>query len=149
VQIEITPIFGSKKVTLRQSKRSVTTFVGISVFFEYLGRLGYAQKIAEHMPFKLTSPNAIKPAETFTAFIVPVLVGARRFAHMGLFLIDKTLHALMGIFQFPNDDTIRNFFRRFTQATIYEFYDLLGRWMPARVVAAGGRIHVGFRFDRI
>jgi len=136
VQVEITPIFGSKKVILRQSKRSVTPFAGISVFFEYLGQLGYAQKIAQHMPFKLTSPNAIPPAHTFTAFIVSVLVGARRFAHTGLFRIDKTLHALMGIIRLPNDDTIRNFFRRFTQASIYEFYDPLWRWMLERVAAA-------------
>jgi hypothetical protein len=39
----------------------------------------------------------------------------------------------MGIFRFPNDDTIRNFSRRFTQAAIYEFYDPLWRWMLKRV----------------
>ena len=73
---EITPIFGSRKVILQQSKRSVTAFGGISVFFEFLGKLGYAQKVAEHMPFQLKSPNAIDPAHTFTAFIVSVLIGA-------------------------------------------------------------------------
>lgn len=130
---EITPIFNPGKVILQQSKRSVTAFGGISVFFEYLGKLGYAQKIAEHIPFQLKSPNAIDPARTFTAFIVSVLIGARRFAHTGLFRIDKTLHALMGIGRFPNDDTIRNLFKRFTEANIYKFYDPLWRWMLERV----------------
>lgn len=130
---EITPIFSSRKVILKQSKRSVTAFGGISVFFEYLGKLGYAQKIAEHMPFQLKSPNAIDPVHTFTAFIVSVLIGARRFAHTGLFRIDKTLHALLGIVRFPNDDTIRNLFKRFTEANVYKFYDPLWRWMLERL----------------
>jgi hypothetical protein len=133
VHREITPIFDSRKVVLQQSQRSITPFGGISVFFEYLGKLGYAQKIAEHMPFQLKSPNAIDPARTFTAFIVSVLVGARRFAHTGLFRIDKTLHTLMGIVRFPNDDTIRNLFKRFTEAHVYSFYDPLWRWMLERV----------------
>ncbi len=62
-----------------------------------------------------------------------MLLGARRFAHAGLFRIDKTLYTLMGIVRFPNDDTIRNLFKRFTQANIYRFYDPLWRWMLERV----------------
>lgn len=133
MHIETTPIFGSKKVILRDTNRSVTPFAGISVFFEYLAQIGYAQKIAEHMPFKLKSPNAINPVHTFTAFMVSVLIGARRFAHTGLFRMDKALHVLMGVVRFPNDDTIRNFFRRFTQASIYEFYQPLWRWLIERL----------------
>ena len=98
---EITSIFRSRKVILQQSKRSVTPFGGISVFFEFLSKLGYAQKIAEHMPFQLKSPKAIDPVHTFTAFIVSVLIGARGFAHTGLFRIDKTLHTLLESYGFP------------------------------------------------
>lgn len=39
------------------------------------------------------------------AFLVSVLVGARRFAHSALLRGDKALHALPGIERFPTDDT--------------------------------------------
>jgi hypothetical protein len=81
-------IFGSGKVILNQSKKSVTSFSRISVFFEFFGKLGCAQIVAEHIPLKLRFPSAIDPMRTFTAFIVFVLVGARRFAHTGLFRIN-------------------------------------------------------------
>ena len=60
------------------------------------------------MPFELKSPNAIPAVETFTAFVVSVVVGARRFAQAGLVKADKALHGVLGLKRFPTDDTIRN-----------------------------------------
>jgi hypothetical protein len=45
------------------------------------------------------------------AFLMTVLVGAKRFAHAGLLRGDQALHALLGMKRFPTDDTIRNLFR--------------------------------------
>jgi hypothetical protein len=41
VQREITTIWGEKKVVLRQTERAVTPFGGLSVFIEFLGKIGY------------------------------------------------------------------------------------------------------------
>jgi len=41
-------------------------------------------------------PNAIDPAETFTAFLLSVVAGARRFAHTSLLRADVALHAVLG-----------------------------------------------------
>ena len=130
---KITPIFGQKKVILRQTNRAVTPFGGIGVFVEYLKRIGYAEKVREHMPIQLTSPNAIDPVQTYTAFLISVLAGARRFAHTGLLRMDKALHVLLGIVRFPTDDTIRNLFKRFTQARVYRFYSGLWQWQLQRI----------------
>jgi hypothetical protein len=133
VQREITPIWGEKKVVLRQTPRAVTPFGGLSVFIEFLGKVGFAHQLSEHLPFHLKSPNAIDPAQTLTAFVISVVAGARRFAHTALLRADRALHALLGIERFPTDGTIRNLFKRFTQGMVVRFYEPLWVWQLARL----------------
>ena len=133
MQREITSIFGQNKVILRDTQRAVTPYGGLAVFIEYLRRVGYSETIHTLMPVCMTSPNAIDPSETFTAFMISVLAGARRFAHAGLLRLDKALHSLLGIARFPTDDTIRNLFKRFTQAKVYQFYAGLTEWQIKRL----------------
>jgi hypothetical protein len=133
VQREITSIFEEKKVVLRETKRAVTPFGGLAVFVEYLKTIGYATKLSQHMPISYGSPNSIDPTETFTAFLISVMAGARRFAHAAMLRADKALHALLGLKRFPTDDTIRNLFKRFSQGKVYEFYAPLWEWLMERL----------------
>ena len=70
---------------------------GLLVFFEFLRQVGYRKAVSKHLPFRFTSPNAIDPVETFTAFLLSVVAGARRFAHTSLLRADVALQALLGI----------------------------------------------------
>jgi hypothetical protein len=133
VHREITSIFGQNKVILRESKRAVTPYGGLAVFIEYLQKIHYSETIQANMPVCLTSPNAIDPSETFTAFLISVLSGARRFAHAGLLRLDKAMHCLLGIARFPTDDTMRNLFKRFNQGKVTEFYSTLTQWQIQRL----------------
>jgi hypothetical protein len=94
--------------------------------------------VSEHLPVHLKSPNAIDPGETFTAFLISVVAGARRFAHTALLRADRALHALLGIERFPTDDTIRNLFKRFRQGLVVQFYEPLWAWQLARVPKRAG-----------
>src|SRR2546422_10276981 len=82
---EITSIFGKKKVVLRETLRPVTPFGGLRVFVKFLEKIGYAAAVAKSVPIQLHSPNAIHPVETFTASLISLVLGVRRFAHTGLF----------------------------------------------------------------
>ena len=88
---EITALGGGKTVELRETPRAVTPFDGLVVFFEFLRQVGYGEAARQHLPFRLTSPNAIDPVETFTAFLLSVVAGARRFAHTSLLRADVAL----------------------------------------------------------
>jgi len=138
VQREISAILGKGKVVLRETKRSVTPYGGVVVMAEYLKKVGYVEQVSQAMPIQLKSPNAIAPVDTYTAFLISVLAGARRFAHASLLRGDRGLHALLGIKRFPTDDTIRNLFKRFTQRLVYEFYSELWKWQIARVPQRDG-----------
>jgi hypothetical protein len=101
VHWKITALWGGKKVRLRETPRAVTPFGGLVVFFEFLRQVGYCEAVRQHLPFRLTSSNAIDPVETFTAFLLSVVAGARRFAHTNLLRADVVLHGLLGITRFP------------------------------------------------
>ena len=130
-----TALWGGKKVELRETERAVTPFGGLVVFFEFLRRIGYGQAVRLHLPFSLTSPNAIDPVETFTAFLLSVVAGARRFAHTSVLRSDVALHALLGISRFPIDDTVRNLFKRFGQGQCQRFFSGLWSWQLERLPA--------------
>jgi hypothetical protein len=138
VQREITPLGGEKKVVLRQTPRAVTPFGGLSGFIEFLRKIGYRRQVSEHLPGHLKSPHAIPPAETFTAFLISVVAGARRFAHPSLVRADRALHALRGIERFPTDGTIRNLFKRFREKMVCQFFEPLWAWQLARLPKRAG-----------
>jgi hypothetical protein len=138
VQRKVTALWGEKKVVLRQTERAVTPFGGLSVFIAFLQKIGYRQQVSEHLPVRLKSPNAIDPGETYTAFLLAVATGARRFAHTALLRADKGLHALLGMRRFPTDDTIRNLFKRFRQGLGVKFYEPLWAWQLSRLPQRAG-----------
>ena len=115
-------LFGSGQVFSRDTPTAVTPFGGLVVFIEFLQKVGYAAQVQQGWPFVLNSPNAIAPAHTLTAFVLAVVVGARRFAHAELLRADRALHQLLGLKRFPGHDTIRGLFLRFSQADIQTFW---------------------------
>ncbi len=130
---QITSLFRQNKVILQETKRPVTPYGGLAVFGAFLDKIGYAKAVRECMPITLTSPNAIDPVETFTAFMVSVLAGARRFAHTGLLRLDRALHCVLGMKRFPTHHTIRNLFKRFSQGSVYQVYSRLTEWQILRL----------------
>ena len=50
-----------------------------------------------------------------------IVAGVQRFAHTNQLRAHRALHALLGMERFPSDDTILNYFRRFSQAEIERF----------------------------
>jgi hypothetical protein len=111
----------------------VTPFGGIAVFIFFLGKIGFVETIRQHMPVRWRSPNHIDPSCTFTAFLVSVLVGARRFAHASVLRGDRALHALLGMHRFPTDDTIRNLFRQFGMGQVQRLFEPLAEWQMQRL----------------
>lgn len=118
---------------LRETPRAVTPFGGLVVFIEFLRQVGYVEVVNRCLPFRLTSPNALDPAQTFTAFLLAVLAGARRFAHASLLRADTALQQVLGMVRFPSDDTMRNLFKRFGQGQCQRFFSGLWAWQLARL----------------
>jgi len=140
---EITALLSSERLILRETKRAVTPFGGVAVFVTFLQRIDLVGQLRQHMPIQWKSPNQIDPATTFLAFLITVLVGAKRFAHAALLRGDQALHALLGMKRFPVDDTIRNLFRKFTMGHVQRFYEPLTEWQMQRLPLR----HEGYTLD--
>jgi hypothetical protein len=130
---QITALLSDEQLILRETQRAVTPFGGLVVFISFLGKIGLVEKLRHHMPVRWKSPNHIDPTETFTAFLMSVLVGARRFAHASLLRGDRALHALLGLKRFPTDDTIRNLFRKFGMGEVQRLFEPLAEWQMGRL----------------
>jgi hypothetical protein len=105
-------------------------------------------RLAHRFAIRLTSPNAIDPVETFTAFLLSVVVGARRFARIRLLPADLALQDLLGSRVFPVDDTIRNLFKRFGQGQCQRFFGLV-ELAAGAITGMFSRLQFGFGFNGI
>jgi Transposase DDE domain group 1 len=130
---EIAALLSSERLILRETKRAVTPFGGVAVFVSFLRKIDLVGQLRQYMPIQWKSRNQIDPTTTFLAFLMTVLVGAKRFAHAALIRGDKALHALLGIERFPIDDTIRNLFRKFTMGNVQRLYEPLAEWQMQRL----------------
>lgn len=141
--VQISPLFGGAKLVLDETPKAITPFGGLVSFLEFLGQAGYVSQVERALPFAAASSNnAIPLAQTFTAFVVAVVSGARRFAHAQWLRADHLLHAMLGMERFPSDDTIRNFFLRFSQADIQAFWRPLWTWSLAQLTAPSEGFHL-------
>jgi hypothetical protein len=95
------PVFAGRQVQVRSTPKPITPFGGLVSLISFFERIGLARKVSEAMAFAYKSNNAIPPAQTLVAFLVSVVVGARRLAHTDWLRADKALHALLGIEHFP------------------------------------------------
>jgi hypothetical protein len=139
----VSPLFGKAKIKLTQTPRAVTPFGGLASFIAFLQQRGFADQVQRHLPWQLSSPNAIPLAHTLTALLIGVISGARRFAHTELARADRALHALLGIPRWPGADTVRGLCHRFTQATIQQFWRPLWGWLLGMIACPAG----GFSLD--
>ena len=140
---EITSLFGDTKLILDETPKAISPFGGLASFVSFLGQIGWARQVQQHLPFaEPISNNAIPLAHSLTAFMMSVVCGARRFVHCEWLRADRAWHAMLGLGRFPSDDTIRNFFLRFTQAHIETFWRPLWRWL-----SSGGLPPAGFALD--
>src|SRR5437588_499615 len=130
---QITALLSDERLILRETQRAVTPFGGTAVFISFLGKIGLIEVLRKHMPIVWKSPNHIDPSSTFTAFLVAVLVGAKRFAHASMLRGDRALHALLGLDRFPTDDTIRNLFRAFGMGQVQRLFEPLTEWQMQRL----------------
>src|SRR6266446_10635043 len=144
---EFRPLFGGGKIKICDTLRAVTPLGGLSVFIEFLSRIELVEQLTNRGPYQPESPNHYEPGQILVGFILSVIVGAQRFAHANQLRADRALHALLGMRRFPSDDTILNYFRRFSQAEIERFLATvvaLAHWATS---LAGKRLQSGFRLN--
>jgi hypothetical protein len=140
---EFKPLFGGGKIKICDTLRAVTPFGGLSVLIEFFARIGLVEQLENRQFYQPESPNHYDPGQILVGFMLSVIAGAQRFAHANQLRADRALQALLGMKRFPSDDTILNYFRRFSQAEIERFWRPLWRWLISRLP----QMEKGFSLD--
>ncbi len=68
MQQKLTPLFGEKKVVLRETKRAVTPWGGVAVFVQFLKKIGFTEAVEQALPIQLNCPMRFlrcKPSPPF------------------------------------------------------------------------------------
>jgi len=133
MQAELTPLNGQKAIGITFTDKPVTAWGGLALFVAFAERIGLAAKLADVLPFAVTSPNATPPAHILLAFYAGVLAGARRFAQLALLQVDEPIRQLFGLRRYPSTATFTRFFRRFTAKTVTQTFEALCAWCLARL----------------
>src|ERR1039458_8659961 len=74
---EISALLSNERLILRETQRAVTPLGGVAVFVAFLHKVGFVEKLRQHMPIHWKSSNYIDPNATFTAFLLAVFRSGR------------------------------------------------------------------------
>jgi len=74
------PAFSSSQLLLSPPAKPVTPFGGPVSLIEFFNSLKVGEVLGRLMPLAYQSPNAIPPEQTLLAFVISIIVGARRSA---------------------------------------------------------------------
>src|ERR1700752_1301295 len=87
---------GKKTIKIGFSEQKVSAHAGLSTFVSFVHRQGWKRALEKVLPVR-TSPNARPAVEVVLSYMVAVLAGARRLAHVGYLRGDRVLPQLLGI----------------------------------------------------
>jgi len=128
MEYQATSLLGSKEIGIEFTDKPITAWGGLTLFAGLGRQIGLEQALREALPFELTSPNATDPVEIVLAFMVGVLAGSRRLAHVERLRWDECVRQMLGIKRFVSDTTLARFFRRFAAGTVTTVFEQLMVW---------------------
>jgi hypothetical protein len=54
---EITSLFGEAKLVLDETPKAISPFGGLASFISFLGQIGFARQVQQHLPFAEPTSN--------------------------------------------------------------------------------------------
>lgn len=96
--------------------QQVSGHAGLATFAGFLHWHRFGRKLAEWLPHRRTSPNALPPADLALGFITGILAGANKLAQVGYLRRDVLLAPLLAIQRLGSQSSYSRFFQEFTSA---------------------------------
>ncbi len=105
------------RVQVRWETESAATPMGqLAYFIEFLHLTGLWSRWLESCPLAYTSPNAPTKAEVLGTWLLSMLAGHRRYAHVTAIRCDGINPGLLGMRKVISEDALRNALKRLPQA---------------------------------
>jgi hypothetical protein len=105
------------RVQVRWESDSAATPMGqLAYFIEFLNLTGLWSRCLESCPLAYTSPNAPTKAEVLGTWMLSMLAGHRRYAHVTTIRCDGVNPGLLGMGKVISEDALRNALKRIAEA---------------------------------
>lgn len=105
------------RVQVRWETESAATPMGqLAYFIEFLNLTGLWSRWQENCPLSYTSPNAPSKADVLGTWMLSVLSGHKRYAHVTAIRCDGVNPGLLGMNKVISEDALRNAIKRIPEA---------------------------------
>lgn len=126
----------TKDLSIVTTEKEITAFGGMSLMARYFRRIGLMEALASALPEEAKrSNNSILGLEIALAFLVGVLRGAHRFAHVAMLRWDTALQAVFGFRRPPSGSVVTRWFGTFRRVHVEHLWTSLSRFVWLRVPA--------------
>ncbi len=116
-------------LALRYTGKPVSGWGGLLAMMRYFERRGIRQVLASALPDGRTSPNQIAVVDLVLAFLVAVLTGGRRFAHVERLRTDEVVQAILGMARMPSAMTLTRYFGGLVRSQVEHLSAMLGEFV--------------------
>ena len=111
-------------VQIRWDSESAATPMGQLVYFiEFLTLTGLWSRLVESCPLSYTSPNAPSREDVLGTWVLSILAGHKRYAHVTAIRCDDVNPSLLGMNKVISEDSLRNALKRIPEAAGCEWLD--------------------------
>lgn len=130
-------VFGGESTSLEvtYTDKPVSGWGGLVAVVKYLDRLGVRQLLGHALADGRSSPNQIPVVDTALAFLVGVLSGARRFAHLERLRSDEVIRGILGVKRLPSAMTVTRYFGGLVRSQVEHLSEVLWQFAQSRLRA--------------
>ena len=131
-------VFGgpATSLALRYTGQPVSGWGGLLAVMRYCEKRAVRQVLQSALPDGRTSPNQIPVVDLVLAFLVAVLTGGRRFAHVERLRTDEVVQAMLGLVRMPSAMTLTRYFGGLVRSQVEHLSAVLGEFMFRRLPRA-------------
>jgi hypothetical protein len=103
--------------------------------FEYLEQIGFNDQLRDAVKEVKMSNNRVEGFDSILTFLVTVLIGGSRFAHIQRVFHDEVVRRIVGAKRLGSEDTVRRFFLSLSASEAEDLYTSLQRFSNALLLA--------------
>ena len=129
--------YGEPRASLevRYTSKPVSGWGGLIAVVRYMDRLGVRELLRQGLADGRTSPNQIPVVDTVLTFLVAVLTGARRFAHIERLDADEVIRAILAVKRIPRPMTVTRYLGGLVRSQVEHLSAVLWQFTARRLQA--------------
>ncbi|MGZ8730183.1 MAG: IS1380 family transposase [Thermoanaerobaculia bacterium] len=113
------------ELPIEYTSKPLSGWGGLSLVFEYLDRIGFCDQLRHAVKEMKSSNNRVENSDLVLTFLVTVLVGGNRFAHVQRIFRDEVVRRITGAKRLGSEDTVRRFFLSLSASEAEDLYTTL------------------------